>query len=471
MMHAMPLKTLKMTRRCRLSAAFFVSLALAACASAQTTPLERIERTLGPHLDAADPFGLPMKVRALAAGEYKFWRGSKDLYFDWCKSNCRDWLGDEGAYVVGHGDLHLGNIGTYLSDESLTGGAIGKPVLGFGMVDYHDSARVPFQTELLQGLITMRLIARENAIDWTPKLSADVTSALVEKYRFAINARSNAARLLDGDADVAKLLAKAAGGAYGDEVAAFSEGGKLRERVVNKKGKTTDLLRRFDASRRTAVAAALAEAAANDERLARLLGTRSATDLAPRVKDAAVRTRIESSGSQGLAKILVLVRPPQGGAGGELLVYLKQQVPAAAERSGAVPHDPRSPGERCARDADALVDPPLAANSWCMLEGKSFWAGVKEPWSDELSTAAIRSESDLLRAAALWGSVAGAAHRTGGAFDRVRPRLTEALAADLTARADAYVAEQARQFESFNADPRMRAMIVAADAAIRASQQ
>jgi hypothetical protein len=414
-----------------------------------------------------------MKVRALAASEYKFWRGSKDLYFEWCKSDCRDWIDDAGAYVVGHGDLHVGNVGTYLSAD----GSVDKPVLGFGMVDFDDSARVPFQTELLQGLITMQLVARENGIAWTPKLSADVTASVLDKYRYALNAQRNAARLLDGDPAVAKLLAKAGKGAYVDEVAQVTEKGQFRDVVRNKSGKVTDLLQRFDSARRAAVAAALAEAATNDDRLARVLGTRDADDLRTRVKDAALRTRIDSSGSQGLAKIFLLVGPPEGaarggsgGTGGDRLIYLKQQIPAAAERTGAVPRDARPAGQRCAADTDALTDPPALANSWCAFEGKSFWAGVKEPWGDELSATAIKTEADVLRIAALWGTVAGAAHRTGGAFERVRPRLTDALPAQLTARADAYVAEQAKQFESFKTDPRVVTMITAADAAVRADR-
>ena len=64
----------------------------------------------------------------------------------------RAWLADRDAYVTQQGDQHLGNIGTYLA-----AGEFGT--LGFGMVDFDDSQTLPFQFELLQGVISLRLAA------------------------------------------------------------------------------------------------------------------------------------------------------------------------------------------------------------------------------------------------------------------------------------------------------------------------
>src|SRR4029079_13448420 len=74
-----------------------------------------LSRDYAPYCTPDDDLAFPMKVLALSANQYQFWRGSRDLYFTWCKDpeHGGDWLADKGSYVVNHGDLHLGNIGRY----------------------------------------------------------------------------------------------------------------------------------------------------------------------------------------------------------------------------------------------------------------------------------------------------------------------------------------------------------------------
>src|SRR5690606_17738103 len=112
----------------------------------EPTPYQRLEQAYAPYLDPRDPLAWPMKVSSLTADPYKFWRGSKDLYYAWARTACADWLADQASYGVTHGDLHLGNIGTYAS---------GWGTVSFGMVDFDDSAHLPVQLELLQGMITL----------------------------------------------------------------------------------------------------------------------------------------------------------------------------------------------------------------------------------------------------------------------------------------------------------------------------
>src|SRR5205814_6023112 len=117
-------------------------------------------------------------VWALSADESNFWRGSRDLYFAWCGEHAKDWLEDKGAYLLNHGDLHPGNIGKYATE-----GKLGETAPG--MVDFDETARLPFQIELLQGLISLRLVARENEIDLSGRRE-ELARAMYDGYRKAV---------------------------------------------------------------------------------------------------------------------------------------------------------------------------------------------------------------------------------------------------------------------------------------------
>src|SRR5689334_1763157 len=73
-------------------------------------PYDILARTYAPYTSSDDPVGFPMKVRNLAKDNYyRFWRGSKELFYEWCKTNVADWMADQEAYLRIHGDLHPGN--------------------------------------------------------------------------------------------------------------------------------------------------------------------------------------------------------------------------------------------------------------------------------------------------------------------------------------------------------------------------
>src|ERR1043165_256447 len=114
-------------------------------------------KAYGPYVDAADPLAFPAKVRALSVDRYAFWRGAKDLFFLWCKNNTQNWMAEKETYVRQEGDQHLGNVGTYMSGRNFGS-------MAFGMVDFDDSHSLPFQFELLQGIITLRLTAEERQV-------------------------------------------------------------------------------------------------------------------------------------------------------------------------------------------------------------------------------------------------------------------------------------------------------------------
>jgi hypothetical protein len=185
------------------------------------------------------------------------------------------------------------------------------------------------------------------------------------------------------------------------------------------------------------------------------------------ILDIARRTQLESAGSEGLQKYLVLLAN-KSGAGKRLILYLKQQIPTAAERVGIIPNDARPPGQRAADDAHDLSRPPGYFNGWCSLHGGSYRLTIKEPWSETLDGKDVDTFEDLKHFARIWGTVAGSVHRQGAeVVARVKPRLTPELAQQLRERGEAYAAAVASQYRSFTTDPRTGRAIATADSALR----
>jgi uncharacterized protein (DUF2252 family) len=211
-------------------AVFLGGIALSAPGALAERPLDVLQRTYGEHLSRNDPLAMPMKLRSLVADEYGLWRGGKDLFFHWCQSHCDAWLQDTDATMTLHGDQHLGNIGTYLIDPR-TG------ELAFGMVDFDDSHRMPFMFELLQGVVTVRLTARENGIELGGEELRGLVDRMLADYRAAALSDQTTTKLLQSDPLVAKLLAGPPRRDFAKELKHYTDqDGKLVERIVTKKG-------------------------------------------------------------------------------------------------------------------------------------------------------------------------------------------------------------------------------------------
>ena len=438
-------------------------LCLVSTAGAEPSAFDRLDHAYAPYLDHNDGFAWPAKVRALRADEYRFWRGSKDLFFLWCNDHCADWSADPTNVVASHGDLHMGNIGAYASDAGL--GTVSSGTVAFGMVDFDDAIRLPFQIELLQGFITLRLMAREASFPVDAATTARVDAAILDTYRAALISDKTTTELLADDADLAGMIHRAADVSYASELDKCCDGDRFKPAVRSGSGKVSDVLRAVDASKYDAFADGIAQACANEPAVAKQLRSLSAADWRKRIKGVALRSRFGSAGSQGLNKFLVLVDHPFVSLDSDAILYFKQEIPTAAERAGYVPLDPRSPGERAKRLMDDLTMPHTRFNSWATVEGKSYWVSLKEPWSDEM-TDAVASEADLLHAARVWGTVAGAAQRSVDRATRLLPRLTDALARSLAERADTYLAKEHDDFAAFVADPRTTVLKRRADEAI-----
>jgi uncharacterized protein (DUF2252 family) len=412
-----------------------------------------------------DPYSFPMKVWALSQEQNDFWRGGRDVFFRWVKDNCADWLADKGAYVLNHGDLHLGNIGTYAKE-----GPLGA--LSFGATDFDDTAKLPFQIELLQGLISLRLTARESGIELNGARRDELARVMFDSYRNAVMSDKTTFELVSKEERIGKFIDAAQKNSYDVTLNKFTSNGKFKGVVTGKgeKARAKEILRP-SMEKAEEMARCIAQGLENSPEAKARFNYADVEKIRSSIKDVALRTRLESVGSQGLKKYLVLLEKPLKGLEMDVVMYVKQEIPAAAERAGAIAHDPRSPGRRCSEDMQELINPEAYLNTWCDLGGESYWITFKEPWSEEIDITEIKDYGGLRAMAGVWGSVVGAMHRDRGHGDAIRQRLGEGLLAVLRHRSTSYMAELDRQYHDFVSDPRAKAMAAKAQVIVDAAKQ
>jgi uncharacterized protein (DUF2252 family) len=419
-------------------------------------PLEVLQRTYGPYLDNNDTLAMPMKLRALVTDEYGLWRGGKDLFFNWCRTHCREWLADTDATMTLHGDQHLGNIGTYLVDQR-------RGELAFGMVDFDDSHRMPFMFELLQGVVTIRLSARESQINLSNDQVRALVGQMLEDYRAAARSDQTATQLLKNQPLVAKLLTGPPKRDFAQEIKRYAtRDGKLVERVVTKKGMVKEILRPA-AQMAEPMARGIAQALAHSPDMAKRFNYADERAIRAGILDVALRTHVGSAGSQGLTKYFVLMFRPLVGVESNVVLYVKQEVPSPAERVGMIPKDPRDPGQRCAEDMDELCRPRPVFNSWCRIGDQSYWVTIREPWTNELDPEDIKNVKELEAAARIWAVASGATHqhpRQSAAIDR---RVNAKLAGQLVQLSDDYLRQLDADLKALRADKRVQEMVRSAD--------
>jgi uncharacterized protein (DUF2252 family) len=348
-------------------------------------------------------------------------------------------------------------MGIYLSQ-----GEFGRHV-AFGAVDFDESARLPFQIELLQGVVTLKLLADHRRIKLNGEKLEAVIVAMLEAYRTSLESDRTPTQLLEDDKWVGALLKDVRKREYSKEVEKYVHKGQFETVIEDKSDRTKEILQ--PTKGKGEIADAIESALTKTPDGADLFKTAGVSKKS--ILDIARRTQLESAGSEGLHKYLVLLAN-KSGAGKRLILYLKQQIPTSAERVGIIPTDSRPPGQRAAEDAHDLSRPPGYFNGWCPLNGGSYRLTIKEPWSETLDGKDVDTFDDLKHFARIWGTVAGSVHRQGGdEVARVKPMLTPELAKQLRERGEAYAAAVASQFRAFTLDPRTRETIGKAEAALR----
>jgi uncharacterized protein (DUF2252 family) len=425
-------------------------------------------RDYAPYCAPRDDLAFPTKVWGLSKDQHTFWRGSRELYFAWCKLHARDWLDDRGAYLLTHGDLHLGNIGTYAKVGQLGSTA-------FGPVDFDETARLPFQVELLQGLIAIRLAARQNGIDLSGRRE-DLARAMFDAYRAAVVSGRTPRDLVSDERRIGKFIDQAQRHSYDKTLGKFTDNGQflpyVQSRKAQSQGLTPKEILRPAMDRADELARGLSEAIGRSPAARGAFRYSDVETVRRSIKDVSLRTRLESVGSQGLKKYLVLLEKPLKGMEMDVVMYVKQEIPSAAERAGAIPTDPRSPGRRCSEDMDQLTNPTAYLNTWCDVGGESYWVTFKEPWSDEMEPEMAKDYPSLMMLARVWGSVAGSMHGRQGNAAAILERLDRPGVLDqIRHRSTLYMAELDRQYNDFMNDPRARAEAAKAQRRIEAARR
>jgi hypothetical protein len=263
---------------------------------------------------------------------------------------------------------------------------------------------------------------------------------------------------------VGKMIKAARSRDYADELDKYvTHKDEFVPTVIDKTGRAKELLRQMKG--RASVADAIADA---------LLHTPDGKDLfksaefdKKRVEDIAKRTQLESAGSEGLQKFLVLIdnrKSPEK----KLILYMKEQIPSSAERVGLIPKETRTPGQRSSEDMHVMCRPAVYFNTWCEWNNGSYRVSIKEPWSDTMDGNDIDSFEDLKHIARVWGTVAGSLHRQGDqAVSNVKKRLTPELAPQLRTLGMLYASKARDDFRLFVNDPRVKDDITRAETALR----
>ncbi len=316
-------------------------------ATAGELPFDIIQKAYEPLAQKDELLGFPLKIKELSEGTNHVWGGGKILFFRWCKTNATDWLNDRPAYVTQHGDIHLSNMGTYAAAATL-----GR--IAFGLIDYDDTQRLPFQIELLQCVIALRLLADQCNIQLQDAQVKDLIERLVENYKAAINSGKMPGAMLSKDPFVGKLLKRTAKTPYSQEMRKLLDNNDHFMRIVrNDEGHVTELMRPAPAMA-DPLAEGIAQAIARSPELRRQFRIHEVNDIRKSIKDVALRFHIRGSGSQGLHKYLILMDRPLAKAPHDAILYAKEVIPAAPELAELI----RATRARPASDA------PRTSRSW-----------------------------------------------------------------------------------------------------------
>jgi uncharacterized protein (DUF2252 family) len=315
-------------------------------------------------------------------------------------------------------------------------------------------------------LITLELTADHNRIVLGDVRREQIVKVLLDAYRAALTSSRTASKLLADEPLVRKLLERSSI-PYTQQLDAFTSDGRFRPAVFDEKAKPREILRPAK-DQADAIAGGIAQAIANSTRMQEMFRNRSQQQVRTAIRDVALRTRLGSSGSQGLKKYVVLMQRPIRDVDCDLIIYLKQTIPSAAERAGAIAKDSRWPSQRLAEHMSLVCESDPLASSWCTIGDESYWVSVKEPWSAELEARDVKDFDSLLSAARIWGTVVGAAHARTEKRDTIEARLSDDLPARLRHCAGDYLRQLHTDFADFVQDQRTSTCAQRAERAIKA---
>ncbi len=413
-------------------------------------------KAFNPWLSADDPLELPLKVCSLLRDEYTFFRGTVDLYYDWCRDNCQDWLKSDDVLFL-HGDVHLGNIGTY---RSVSGNR-------FAVVDLDETFSGPYQLDVLRGLLSLRFAASDNRIELSQSDRTALIDRYLESYAEGLSGRLTADDLEDRYPLVKSLLKKAREASAADYAGKFCTGKPLNrfQPTRQKKGRVSDIMVPVDRKTRDTIATAIRTLLTTDN-----VGF-NAVPIKPRVEptdilDVVQWSRVDSGGSQGVRKYLVLVAPNEAWDNAPLILQLKEEPLPAVDRAG-LPNAP-SKTERATRVANQyllLIDPMPWLTGHVSVDGRGFLVRTKDPFSEEPESDDFKTRDALMQGARLLGETLGRAHRAGLRVIKGLHRIPKiaaqikTLAPEFAARSDAAMEHLHKAYMNLKQDGEAQKML------------
>lgn len=443
---------------------------------AETNPTMERPQGLGlvmafyPDLDSADPRSLAFKVRSLIRDEYSYFRGMAPSFYQAASAPAAEWMAQESNHVLLHGDIHIGNIGTYQGP-----GHAGKDI-HFGVVDLDEVIEGPFQLDLLRAMTAIRFGWQSDSgeVPWQ-----QTARELCAGYEATLSGATNSDSVLQHPA-VKGLLSKAARNQARPYVARYMEEGappRFRSARI-KGGLAKDLLDPLLQDERDAVQTALWNYLQNgcDSKTREEFRFASEPELRDSVVDIVRWTRVESSGSQGVHKYLVLLRRPLKTEEGDLILELKEEPIPSAARAGLIQATAGTArAEQVANAGRLMLNPAPRLVGFTSIGERGFLVRTKDPWAEELEPTDFGrpGKESALMAARLMGEVLGIAHRNV-LINRNQPQRIESIRAQsrelptqLSQLSETVEKRLRKEYTALKADPAARALVDRAEMIIQ----
>lgn len=444
-------------------------------ATAATSPVLAEYVKNYPNLSIEDARELPMRLRSLLQDEYMFFRGTADEFYRWCVVHCADWRDSLESWVLLHGDVHIGNVGAFSMDGE-------RDSIRFGLVDLDECFEGPFQLDLLRALVSIRFAARSRGAVIDDAFTQNAANVLVESYVAAMRGDLTESALKSEPA-VAALLKKSARNSPAAVLKKYVvENGESRFRRVRLKGgEVTDILDPVDPPTRQAVTDAMGRYIFEgcDAAVRRQFALDSHADVAASLLDVARRTRIRSSGSQGVHKYFVLLRRPLADRPEDYIFEMKEQPVPAAIRAGFAPRRADDPAARVARALHRYYGdwPQLVGHT--QMNGRSFEVTLRDPFAEELELddfPRVETPEGAGHMACILGAVIGMAHRTDlqsssrTAAVHAITVIAAGLSQDLAGRAAEADAHLRNQYDRLRKDSVVMRQVEEANSALQAAK-
>jgi uncharacterized protein (DUF2252 family) len=421
-----------------------------AAAQAQSSPraYETIRRSTGSYLGERDPLGFGLRMHAVLQSPYALWAGSPELFFNWAKSNAAELASQRDPVIPCHGNPVPASLGSYVQE-----GAFGR--LAVGLMNCDDAAAIPFQLELLQGVITLRLMAQEKKLQLSEEQIDQLLSALIERYGAAASSDRNATAHLVEDPWIARLLSSQS--PYTDVLERYTSVGQFRRAVNQDAGEQRELLRPAADELSEPIATALASAVAGSRSLAQQCVYQNKEDFRAAIRDVARRLALRDPVNPGVKEYLVLLRRPLRDMDHDVILSFRQMIPPASERVGLSQRDDAPGAQRVARFAATAVNPAAFLMAPAAVGNASYIITLFDPWSASLARQPVENFDDLVHLARIWATVTGASHHQANHDQIISRGLSSDLAAKLKAISSSYLAQHAKFFEQLQSDPSARA--------------